>query len=89
MSLDEKRKHVRTGFSAEVKLMHPAIGSLCAETRDMSNGGLFLLTGDRLDLPLGAEVTVQSLDMAEDAPIIRATIVRIESEGIALMFCED
>ncbi len=87
--MEEKRQHVRTTVSASVKLMHPSFGSLRFKTRDMSHGGLFLMTGGQVDLPVGTEVSVQALDMFEEAPIVKAKIVRIESQGIALQFSSD
>ena len=84
----EKRKHVRTAFSARVKLMHPAVGELEVTMRDMSDGGVFLLTGDRSDLPMGERVQIQALDIAE-APVLDAEIVRCEPTGIGLKFSED
>ena len=84
--MEEKRQHIRTTVSASVKLMHPSFGSLKVKTRDMSHGGLFIMTGSELDLPIGTEISVQALDMFEEAPIVKAKIVRIESQGIALQF---
>jgi len=84
----EKRKYVRTEFSGPVKVMHPQLGSMEAELRDISNGGIFLFTGDQLGLPVGEVVRVQAQDL-EDAPVLNARIVRVEAKGIALMFDED
>jgi c-di-GMP-binding flagellar brake protein YcgR len=84
----EKRKHVRTAFSARVKLIHPAVGELEVTMRDMSDGGVFLLTGDRADLPMGEREQIQALDI-EEAPVLDAEIVRREATGIGLMFSED
>ena len=86
--MQEKRKHLRTAFSANVRLMHANIGTLDVEMRDMSDGGVFLSTGDRVDLPVGERVEIQALDI-EDAPLLSAQIVRSDSEGIALIFIED
>ena len=38
----EKRKHVRTEFNGRVKIMHPLLGEVEHEMRDISNGGVFL-----------------------------------------------
>ncbi len=84
----EKRKHVRTEFSGRVKVMHPLIGAVEVELRDISNGGVFLFTGDQFGLPVGEVVRLQAQDL-EDAPVLSARIVRIEEKGIALMFDED
>ena len=85
--MQEKRKHIRTAFSANVRLMHASIGTLDVQMRDMSDGGVFLFTGDRVDLPVGSLVQIQALDV-EDAPVLSAQIVRREIEGIGLMFSE-
>jgi len=85
--MQEKRKHIRTAFSANVRLMHASIGVLDVQMRDMSDGGVFLFTGDRVDLPVGSLVQIQALDI-EDAPVLSAQIVRREIAGIGLMFSE-
>ena len=84
----EKRKHVRTEFSGRVKVMHPQLRPVELELRDISNGGAFLFTADQLGLPVGEIVRVQAQDL-EDAPVLNARIVRVESRGIALMFDEE
>ena len=84
----EKRKHVRTEFSGRVKIMHPQLGSVEHEMRDISNGGVFLYTVEPLGLPVGEVVRVQAQDL-EDAPVLNARVVRVEPRGIALMFEED
>jgi hypothetical protein len=84
----EKRKHVRTEFCGRVKVMHPQLGSVEVELRDISNGGVFLFTGDQFGLPVGEVVRVQAQDL-EDAPVLSARIVRVEEKGIALLFDED
>jgi len=86
--MQEKRKYLRTAFSANVRLMHASLGTLDVEMRDLSDGGVFLCTGDRVDLPVGERVDIQALDV-EDAPVLSAQIVRHEVAGIALMFTED
>jgi hypothetical protein len=64
------------------------MGDLDVQMRDMSDGGVFLFTGDRVDLPVGTLVQIQALDI-EDAPVLSAQIVRREIAGIGLMFSED
>jgi len=86
--MNEKRKHVRTEFSANVKLMHATVGELNLKMRDMSDGGVFLFSVDLLDLPLGEVVQIQALDI-EDAPLLNAVIVRRETAGVGLQFVEE
>lgn len=86
--MDEKRKHIRTAFSANVKFMHASVGELDLKMRDMSDGGVFLFSTDLADLPLGEVVQIQALDI-EDAPLLNAIIVRRETDGIGLQFVEE
>ena len=88
MTEQERRQYVRTAFVAGVRITHTTIGSLDVKMRDLSDGGVFLFTGDRVDLPVGERVEIMALDI-EDAPVLSARIVRRDSTGIALMFCED
>ncbi len=88
MNGQERRKHVRTALVADVQLAHAGFGTLDVKMRDLSDGGVFLFTGDRVDLPVGEAVTIRALDV-EDAPLLSARIVRRDSAGIALQFSED
>ncbi len=84
----ERRQHIRTAFRAHVKLMHPVVGEHDVEMRDMSDGGVFLLTTNRDDFPIGEVVQIQALDI-EEAPVLSARVVRHEPTGIGLMFIEE
>lgn len=86
--MTEKRKHIRTAFSANVKLVHGSIGELELTMRDMSDGGVFLFSTELADLPLGALVQIQALDI-DDAPLLNAVIVRREPTGVGLQFVEE
>jgi hypothetical protein len=86
--MGERRKHIRTAFRACVKLMHPVAGEQDVEMRDMSDGGVFVLTTNRDAFPIGEVVQIQALDI-EDAPVLSARVVRHEPGGIGLMFIEE
>ncbi|WP_165869148.1 PilZ domain-containing protein [Thiogranum longum] len=86
---NDKRRFVRTELDSEVKLMHSEMGSISVRTRDISGGGVYLLTGDKVNYPVGTEFTLQAMDMAGEAPLVKAVIVRLEPDGIALQFYED
>ena len=86
--MQEKRQYVRTEFSGHVKLIHPGFGELLVEMRDLSDGGLFVLVGGELQLEVGDTLQLQSTDI-DEAPVLSAQVVRIESGGIALKFVED
>ena len=44
---------------------------------------------EKLELPVGTEVTVQDDEIMTDPPLVKAKIVRIDGDGIALMFLEE
>lgn len=90
MSSENNRRHPRTRLRAEVKLNHPQVGEQRAHTRDISEGGAFVLN-EGLTLPaLGEiiEVQVQGLP-GEAAPVVRMKVVRIDREGVGLEFVND
>ncbi len=88
MSNAEHRKYVRTRLTSSVKLTHPDIGSIEVKTRDISDGGIYLLSKITNLPPIGSEVTVQLLDTPFEAPVLTMRIVRVENNGIGLAFID-
>lgn len=89
MTTENSRRFPRTRLRAEVKLAHPEVGEQHAHTRDISEGGAFVVN-DGLTLPnLGdvIEVQVQGLP-GEAAPVVPMRVVRIEKDGIGLAFID-
>lgn len=86
----EQRQHVRTQLTSNVKLTHPDTGTIVVKTRDISDGGIYLLTADAgTDLPpIGSKVKVQLIDTPFEAPVLDMQIVRAERDGIGLAFIE-
>ncbi len=90
MSSENNRRYPRTRLRAEVKLKHAEVGEQHAHTRDISEGGAFVLN-EGITLPaLGEiiEVQVQGLP-GEAAPIVRMKVVRIDRDGIGLAFLKE
>jgi len=87
--MNDKRRHERIAFPSEVKVMHPDFPSLIGRTRDISDGGVYLFLDIKPGLRAGTQVTLQALDTSAEAPLVRATVVRVEADGIALMFHSD
>jgi c-di-GMP-binding flagellar brake protein YcgR len=88
--VENNRSFPRTRLRAEVKLNHPTVGEQRAHTRDISEGGAYVLN-EGLTLPaLGEiiEVQVQGLP-GDSAPVVRMKVVRIDREGIGLEFLKD
>lgn len=87
----EKRKHLRIGLIVDIELTLPDQQILTVRTRNISDGGLFLVLDDIELPPVGTEVQVRlknQLGDGEEPPINRAMVVRHESEGVGLSFVE-
>jgi len=87
--MTNQRKHQRTLLKCRVKVTHAEIGEIEVDSRDISDGGIFLITKDRELPPLGTILEGQVQGMMADAPIIEMEIVRVESDGIGLRFVVD
>jgi hypothetical protein len=83
-----KRRHERYPVTIEVELVDPAIGTLIVQTKDLSDGGLFLRLGARPWPRIGAVVTVRVKETGDGAtpPLLRARVVRMTAEGIGVEF---
>jgi len=86
--MTDQRQHNRTMVSTKVKLTHHETGSGIFHTRDISNGGLYLLRENGTLPALGELVRVQAQGMAVEAPVILMRVVREDAEGIGLEIVE-
>lgn len=85
--MPNSRNHIRTSMKCRVKIWHDSFGELTVSTRDISEGGIFLLTEDIQMPPVGAVLTGQVVGLAgEAAPLVRLEIVRLEPSGVGLKF---
>lgn len=82
----EKRKHIRTPFACRIKITHESVGELIVKTRDISDGGVFVVLEPDQIPPVGTHVIGQVQGMMDDAPILEMEVVRIESGGVGLRF---
>lgn len=88
----DKRIHERYPIEVEVEVTIPKLfreQRRVMRTRDMSHGGLFLESDGKALPPLGAELKVRVLREAGDGealPVVRARVVRVTAEGIAIEF---
>ncbi|MCP3850267.1 MAG: PilZ domain-containing protein [Gammaproteobacteria bacterium] len=84
----EQRQHVRTKLTSSVKLTHPDIGTVEVKTLDISDGGIYLILGNTVNLPVGSQVKVQLIDTPFEAPVLDMLIVRYQENGMALQFAD-
>jgi len=82
----ELRLHPRIPMKCLIKIEHPSVGALVVETRDISDGGVFIITPDLGIPPVGSIVSGQVQGMGEAAPILKMEVVREEPMGFGLRF---
>jgi hypothetical protein len=87
MSVVNQRRHERIPHQANIQLR--ADGEVYAfEMRDFSESGLYLFCSDTSIVSQQRQVKVQTLEF-EDAPILDATIVRLDKNiGFAVEFIQ-
>ncbi|MDX2503762.1 MAG: PilZ domain-containing protein [Gammaproteobacteria bacterium] len=85
---EENRKHIRTKLTSSVNLTHPDIGTIEVKTKDISDGGIYLISPFTNLPPVDSQVKVQLIDTPFEAPILDMRIVRLENDGIGLTFLE-
>lgn len=89
--MSNQRKHQRTSLKVKFKIWHESFGEAVVMTRDVSDGGVFLIT-EKADVeipPAGTVLRGQVQDMMADPPLVVMEIVRMEPMGIGLRFIED
>ena len=88
--MSNQRQYPRTMMKCRIRITHPAIGAVTAQTRDLSDGGVFVEHPDLATLAVGAEVTGQVQDMPIEAPTLRMVIQRVvPGEGAGLAFLDE
>ncbi len=87
--MSDKRRHPRIQMPAKVKITHPSFGELVATTRDISDGGIFLITEGHEMPPVGTVIEGQVQGLTGGAPILKMEIRRSLPEGIGLRFILD
>lgn len=87
MAAQDRREYLRTAMSAKVSVEHARFGRLVFSTRDISDGGVFIVAdNDEYPLELGDEVKVQVQGLPVPAPVLDMVVVRITVDGYGLQF---
>lgn len=89
---EEQRKHPRRELHLEVELGFPSGEKQIVRTRDISEGGVFVVL-DKLHRPVIGEVVTVKLNNSEKVvdevfPSEEAVVVRQEEGGVGLAFIE-
>ena len=62
------------------------MGEQIVKTRDVSDGGVFVVLDPNQSPPIGTIVTGQVQGLIDDAPILKMEVVRVEPSGVGLRF---
>jgi hypothetical protein len=74
-------------MKAQIKICHASFGELIAQTRDLSDGGVFVEHPLMGTLAVGDEVTGQVQGMPFEAPVLRMVVQRIVADqGAGMLF---
>ncbi|MCY1265077.1 PilZ domain protein [compost metagenome] len=81
-----QRKHPRTPMKCQIRISHPSFGDLIGQTRDLSDGGVYVRNSGLSHLPVGARVFGQVQGLPVEAPRLEMEVTRTDSEGAGLRF---
>lgn len=85
-----QRQYPRTMMKCRIKITHPDLGDVYGQTRDLSDGGVFVENAALALLAPGSEVQGQVQDMPIEAPVLRMIVQRvIAGEGAGLAFLDE
>jgi hypothetical protein len=85
MSSKDKRRHIRTPLACRIKVVY-AGAEMIVKTRDISDGGVFVVLDPDQVPSIGSRVTGQVQGLMDDAPVLEMEVVRIEPSGVGLRF---
>jgi len=76
-------------MSCKVRIEHPSIGAALLKSSDISDTGIFLIAEEPLGLKVGQVVKGQVQGMLEESPVLDMEVMRLETDGIGLRFCDE
>lgn len=76
-------------MSAKVRVTHEALGEFVFSTRDISDGGVFVVVDTEPFTPaIGDNVQVQVQGLPVPAPVLEMVVVRKTNDGFGLQFAD-
>lgn len=84
----ERRAAVRLYHSSTIKVTHSSFEEKLLKVRDFSDTGAFIFCNWQEMPPIGSVIEMQVQDLAVTAPWVKAKLVRYESKGVGVVFCD-
>jgi len=88
---ENSRRHSRIQVALKVELTLEDSGVIFAKTRDISEGGIFLIL-DQDQMPAMGDVVraqIKNLPGQAETPVVSMKVVRVTPEGIGLCILEE
>ncbi|MBK3869884.1 PilZ domain-containing protein [Pseudomonas stutzeri] len=87
--MQNQRQHPRTNMTCRIRIAHPVVGEVFAQTRDLSDGGVYVHHPELVVLHPGDVVAGQVQDLPIPAPELRMVVMRVDAEGVGLRFVRE
>jgi hypothetical protein len=87
--MPNQRRHPRTPLKCRIKVSHESFGVLIAQTRDLSDGGVYIRHPQLAELAPGTLISGQVQDLPIEAPLLEMEVMRVDGEGVGVRFILD
>lgn len=82
----DKRLYKRKLVNARVKLVHNSFGEIESITKDISNGGVFVITKPEHEVAVGEQLKMALLESGDPNVLFNMEVIRHDKGGMGLMF---
>jgi len=76
-------------MKCRIRIGHESFGEVLAQTRDLSDGGVYVKHPELTSLQLGMIVSGQVQDLPIPAPVLQMEVMRVDAEGVGLRFIQE
>jgi len=84
-----QRQYPRAPMKCRIRIGHESFGEVLAQTRDLSDGGVYVKHPELTSLQLGMIVSGQVQDLPIPAPVLQMEVMRVDAEGVGLRFIQE
>lgn len=84
--MQNQRMHPRAAMNCRIRISHESFGDILAQTRDLSDSGVYVKHPDLVSLQPGTIVRGQVQDLPIPAPELQMEVMRADAEGVGLRF---
>ena len=82
----DKRLYKRKLVNARVKLLHDSFGEVESVTKDISNGGVYVITKPEHEVAIGEQLKMVLLESSDTKVMFNMEVIRHDKGGMGLMF---